>query len=266
MTSTAEGVPLLVFDQVTLGYPGTRTLPVLNDFSLTVDAHTFVSVVGPSGCGKSTLLHATAGFIPPLSGSIRLLGQPIEAPGLDIGFVSQRYALFPWLTVEENVAFGLRSQQRPDSDIKEIVSGLLQTVGLDGRRSYYPEQLSGGMQQRVALARAMAPHPRLLLLDEPFSALDTQTRRRMHELLLQLWRQHSTTILFVTHDIQEALVLADRLVMLTTMQGEAKTLDVPFARPRTQETMASDVFRHLETIIASQFRRSTRAAGEPTES
>ena len=242
MSESSRAAPLLELAAVTVVYPNGPTAPILEDFSLTVESGTFLAVVGKSGSGKSTLLHTIAQFLRPVSGSIRLKRAAITEPGIDIGFVGQRYALFPWLTVEDNVAFGLRSQRRPDAEIRRSVAHLLDVVGLSAYMRYYPEQLSGSMQQRAALARAMAPNPSLLLLDEPFSALDTETPRRMRELLLCLWRGRSTTIIFVNHDIEEALLLADKVLILTPGSGRAQTIEVPFPRPRSRESRIHRAF------------------------
>jgi ABC-type nitrate/sulfonate/bicarbonate transport system ATPase subunit len=249
--------PLLVYNQLTVSYlsKGIRTT-VLDSFFLKLESGKFLAVVGPSGCGKSTLLNATAGFIMPDSGSIHLKGQLVSKPSLQIGFVSQSYVLFEWLTVEENIAFGLQSKKLPDKEIRQTVSSLLEVIGLTEQRGYYPSQLSGGMQQRVALARAIAPEPPVLLLDEPFSALDSETRIRMRELLLRLWTEHGTTILFVTHDVEEALILADRVLMLEKNGSPVSTMDVPFPRPRPHsiihteqfQSMAEKILFHYETF------------------
>lgn len=224
--------PLLVIDKITVSYPNRRKIPVLSEFSLCVPEGQFLAVIGPSGCGKSTLLHAIGGFARCDSGSMRLNGALIEKPSIEVGFVCQQYALFPWLTVEANIAFGLRSRKLSDAESRAIVHRLLETIGLVSERKNYPEQLSGGMQQRVALARAMAPRPAMLLLDEPFSSLDTETRQRMRDLLLRLWKETRTTILFVTHDIEEALLLSDEVVMLERDGVPPSTVPVPFPRPR----------------------------------
>jgi NitT/TauT family transport system ATP-binding protein len=245
--------PLLVFDELTVSYRNGRRAAVLQRFSLQVESGKFLAVVGPSGCGKSTLLHATAGFIKSDSGSIYLRGHVISEPSLQVGFVSQRYALFPWLTVAGNIAFGLRSQNLPDGAICQTVNHLLEVIGLAPQRDYYPEQLSGGMQQRVALARALAPEPPVLLLDEPFSSLDSETRHRMRELLLRLWAEHRTTILFVTHDIEEALLLADRLLMLEQDAGPARTMDVPFSRPRARPISQMEAFHDMVETISRHY-------------
>jgi len=249
--------PLLVYDQLTVSYlsKGIRTT-VLDRFSMKLEAGKFLAIVGPSGCGKSTLLNATAGFIMPDSGSILVEEQLVSKPSLKIGFVSQSYVLFEWLTVEENIAFGLQSKKLLDEEIRNTVSSLLEVIGLTEQREYYPAQLSGGMQQRVALARAIAPEPPLLLLDEPFSALDSETRIKMRELLLRLWTEHRTTVLFVTHDIEEALILADRVLMLEKKSNAINTIDVPFTRPRPHaiihtvefQCMAEKILFHYESF------------------
>jgi len=245
--------PLLVFDDVTIAYTNGSVVTVFERFSFAVEERLFLAVLGPSGCGKSSLLHATAGFIRPTAGMIRMKGKSISEPSIEIGFVSQRYALFPWLSVEGNIAFGLRSQKRPETEVLESVDSLLDIIGLAAQRHYYPDQLSGGMQQRVALARAMALNPPLLLLDEPFAALDTETRRKMQDLLLRLWGVRATTILFVTHDVEEALLLADRILLLTAVRGSGRTVDVPFRRPRQRGLEHSDAFQEFRTRMSLQF-------------
>lgn len=242
--------PLLVFDDVTIAYANGTITPVLERFSFAVEKQVFLAVLGPSGCGKSSLLHAAAGFIRPTAGTIRMKGKSISEPSIEIGFVSQRYALFPWLTVESNIAFGLRSQNRTETEVLECVDSLLDIIGLTTQRRYYPDQLSGGMQQRVALARAMALNPPLLLLDEPFAALDAETRRRMQDLLLRLWGERATTILFVTHDVEEALLLADRILLLTASRGPSRMVDVPFTRPRQRGLEHSGAFQEYLTRMS----------------
>lgn len=242
----------LVFDNVTLGYGGSPT-PVLESFSLSVDLQSFVAVLGPSGCGKSTLLHAAAGFLKPFGGAITLKGVPISEPGLEVGLVSQQYWLFPWRTVERNIAFGLESKDLMPDQRDAIVDRLLNLTDLARKRNAFPAQLSGGMQQRVALARAMAVDPSLLLLDEPFSALDRETRSQMRELLLQLWSEHRSTMLFVTHDIEEALLLADTLVLLRKHHGIAHTMDVPLGRPRPPGLVHTSQFRDLYAQVVGVF-------------
>ena len=223
---------ILEIDSLTVRYKNSDSVPVLSNVSLKIVAGELLAIIGQSGCGKSTLLHTVAGFIKPDSGRVMLNGRPHTEPSIQIGFISQRCSLFPWLTVEDNIAFGLRSQRTPEDQIQNTVNSLLKIVQLDDRRHYYPDQLSGGMQQRVALARSVAPEPAVLLLDEPFSALDSEIRKRMQDLLLQLWDQHRTTMVFVTHDIDEATTIADRILVLSQFDAP-RAVKVPFSRPRS---------------------------------
>ncbi|MDT8332773.1 ABC transporter ATP-binding protein [Roseomonas gilardii] len=179
----------------------------------------FTALIGPSGCGKSTLLNAIAGFAPLSGGVVTLDGRPIRGPGPEVGVVFQQYALFPWFTARGNVEFALKRLGHSAADRRRTADGALAEVGLAGRGDSYPGQLSGGMKQRVALARTLAARPKVLLMDEPFGALDAQTRASMHELLLGVWEAHRTTVLFVTHDVDEALVLADRVHVMAAGPG-----------------------------------------------
>ena len=209
------------------------TVPVLRDLSLAVRCGELVCLIGRSGCGKSTLLKIVAGFLTPTTGRCRLDGRPIGRPGPDRGVVFQEDALFPWLTVRENIGFGLAGRQWPRRQRQQEVDRILDLVGLQGYGDYLPRALSGGMKQRVALARVLIRSPRLLLMDEPFGALDAQAREEMQELLLQLVRQRRQTILFVTHDVQEAVVIADRVLVLEKDGGRIrKELAIDLDRPR----------------------------------
>ena len=225
-------------------------LTVLKDLSFEIASGAFLAVVGPSGCGKSTLLHAIAGFIRPTRGSVRLGEMLIVEPTSQIGYVGQSYALFPWLTVENNIAFGLRPKKLGQHAQRLIIDHFLEVIGLTQYRDSYPRQLSGGMQQRVALARAMAPDPRVLLLDEPFSALDPENRRNMRDLLLQLWKDQGTTIVFVTHDVEEGLLLADEMLLLKQNSGTAKSIKIPFPRPRADGLARTSEFARLLALIS----------------
>ena len=209
------------------------TVPVLHELSLAVRRGELVCLIGRSGCGKSTLLKIVAGFLTPTTGRCRLDGLPIGRPGPDRGVVFQEDALFPWLTVRENIGFGLAGRQWPRRQRQQEVDRILDLVGLQGYGDYLPRALSGGMKQRVALARVLIRSPRLLLMDEPFGALDAQAREEMQELLLQLVRQRRQTILFVTHDVQEAVVIADRVLVLEKDGGRIrKELAIDLDRPR----------------------------------
>ena len=196
----------------------------VDDLSLHVDDREFISIVGPSGCGKSTLLRVVAGLIRPNSGSVTLDNKPITEPGADRGMVFQTYTLFPWLTVQGNVEYGPRLKGLPAAERDRIVRQYIGAVGLTGFERSYPKELSGGMMQRVAIARTLAIDPRILLMDEPFGALDAQTRSLMQAELLNIWRRTPKTVIFVTHDVQEAVFLADRVAVMSARPGRIKAL------------------------------------------
>jgi NitT/TauT family transport system ATP-binding protein len=203
----------------------------------------FISIVGPSGCGKSTLLRVAAGLVRPDIGEVLLDGKQITGPGADRGMVFQSYTLFPWLTVQGNVEFGPRLKHLPASQRTEVAREYIDLVGLRGFERSYPKELSGGMMQRVAIARALANDPEVLLMDEPFGALDAQTRVIMQELLVNIWQRTPKTILFVTHDIDEALFLSDRVYIMTARPGRIKqVLDVRLPRPRSLEVITEPQF------------------------
>ena len=206
----------------------------LQDISLEVKENEFVSIVGPSGCGKSTLLSIIGGFEKPTRGQVFLGGKPIDGPSRERGFVFQADALFQWLSVEENVSYGLRVQGYPRDKQREIVDRNLELVGLTKFRGLAPRQLSGGMRQRVAIARALATDPRILLLDEPFGALDVLTRKKMQDELARIWDQTHKTVVLVTHAIDEALLMSDRIFVMTRSPGRIRrSLDVELERPRS---------------------------------
>ena len=206
----------------------------LENVSLGVKENEFVSIVGPSGCGKSTLLSIIGGFEKPTSGQVFLDGEPIDGPSRERGFVFQADALFQWLSVEQNVAYGLRVQGYPGDKQREIVDRNLRLVGLSQFRSLAPRQLSGGMRQRVAIARALATDPKILLLDEPFGALDVLTRKKMQDELARIWDQTHKTVVLVTHAIDEAVLLSDRIFVMTKSPGRIRrSLDVELERPRS---------------------------------
>ena len=205
----------------------------LDRIDLEIGAGEYVAITGPSGCGKSTLLNAVAGFAPPSSGAILVDGRPVTGPGPQRGMVFQEYALFPWMTVEQNIRFGLEIKRMRGPEIERRVSDLLGLLSLADFRTRYPKDLSGGMRQRVAIARVLALDSPILLMDEPFGALDALTRRNLQDELLRLWAELKKTILFVTHSIEEAIYLADRIVVMTYRPGTIKRdLLVEIARPR----------------------------------
>ncbi len=254
----------IAIDAVTRTFPGLRggqATQALLPIDLKVAQNDFVTILGPSGCGKSTLLRIVAGLEEPSQGEVRVQGRPVEGAGPDRGMVFQSYTLFPWLTVAENIGFGLREKRmaRPVRD--EIVSGYIAKVGLAGFERHYPKQLSGGMQQRTAIARALANDPEILLLDEPFGALDNQTRGLMQELLLEIWEADRKTVLFVTHDIDEAIFLGGRCVVMTARPGRIKTeIPIPLPHPRHYRMKTSPEFLALKETITEEIREEAKKA------
>ena len=235
----------------------------LQPTSLDVAQGEFVALLGPSGCGKSTLLRIVAGLDTPSEGSVMLDGVPVGAPGADRGMVFQSYTLFPWLTVEQNIRFGLQEAGMPEAEQRRVCAGLIGRVGLRGFERHWPRQLSGGMQQRVALARALAPDPAILLLDEPFGALDHQTRELMQELLAEIWTGDGArkTVLFVTHDIEEAVFLAGRVLVMSARPGRIKLdLPVPLPWPRAYTVKTSPEFVALKARLTEEIRDEVRRA------
>ena len=201
---------------------GASAVTALEAIRLSVDEHEFVSIVGPSGCGKSTLLYLVGGFLQPTEGEIRLRDRPVTGPGRDRGIVFQRYSLFPWLTVRGNIAYGLQEMGLARDERDRIVAEHLRLVHLEGFGDRYPRELSGGMQQRVAIAQTLACNPDILLMDEPFGALDAQTRRILQSEVRRIWRRGSKTVLFVTHDVEEAVALGTRIVVMSARPGRIK--------------------------------------------
>jgi len=248
----------LVIDAVSKTFPGgPRHAPTLalQPVALQVAANDFVTILGPSGCGKSTLLRIVAGLERPTQGRVLLDGTPVTGPGRDRGMVFQSYTLFPWLSVEDNIRFGLREQGMAEPRQREIAAHYVARVGLAGFERHYPRMLSGGMQQRTAIARALANDPRILLLDEPFGALDHQTRGLMQELLLSVWESERKTVLFVTHDIEEAIFMANRVVVMTARPGRIKDevrVDLDHPRHYTMKTTAE--FSALKAHLTEETR------------
>ncbi|ACA16735.1 ABC transporter related [Methylobacterium sp. 4-46] len=237
------------------GVAGRAPLRALDPTDLAVAPNDFITLLGPSGCGKSTLLRIVAGLDRPTRGRVLVGGREVRRPGPDRGMVFQSYTLFPWLTVAENIGFGLRERGLPAPERREIVASFLDKVGLRGFEAHYPKQLSGGMQQRTAIARALANDPAILLLDEPFGALDTQTRGLMQELLLDLWERERKTVIFVTHDIEEAVFMASRVVVMTARPGRIKA-DVPvdLPHPRHYTVKTSPAFSDLKARLTELVR------------
>jgi NitT/TauT family transport system ATP-binding protein len=244
--------PRLQVDKVSLRYqkPDGGVFTALDQVSFEVPDQQFAVLVGPSGCGKSSLLYLTAGLNEPTSGEIYVGGQQVQGPGADRGMVFQSYTLFPWLTVRQNVEFGLKRRGMPAAQRKDIVDYYVNEVGLSGFADNYAKQLSGGMMQRVAIARALANDPQILLMDEPFGALDSQTRLQMQQLLLRVWGNSKKTVLFVTHDIDEAILLGDRVYVMGARPGRIKQiLDVPIERPRTLDMVMERSFIEMKREI-----------------
>lgn len=248
--STEVVVPKVALDSISLSYKTTSGDPLLalDKINLEVKPGEFLCIVGPSGCGKSTLLHLIAGLQAQTSGSVRVDGKPVQGPGTDRILIFQDLGLFPWLTVSGNVEFGMKMKNLPKSEREEKVQHYLQLVQLSKFRNSYIHQLSGGMRQRVALARALATGPDVLLMDEPFAALDAQTRDLLHDEVERIWAETGSTIIFVTHNVREAARLADRVALLTFRPGHVKQeFQVNLPRPRHMEH--PDVTRMARTIL-----------------
>ncbi|GJD40840.1 ABC transporter ATP-binding protein [Methylobacterium bullatum] len=235
----------------------------VSDVSLNVQPGEFVSIVGPSGCGKSTLLNALAGFLTPSGGTVTVDGEAISGPSADRGMIFQQYSLFPWKTVRENVEFGLKMKGVSRSERERRARTLLGLAGLTPFENHYPDRLSGGMKQRVGIVRALATGPRILLLDEPFGALDAQTRLIMQQILTNMWQRLKISVLFVTHDIDEAIFLSDRIYVMTARPGGIKAeVAVPLPRPREPSMTLSSEFLGLRRGLMSLIREeSIRAMG-----
>lgn len=248
---------VLEIDRVSKVFTQKRNRTVaLDTIEFGVHRRELVCVVGPSGCGKSTLIRILAGLEDATSGRILMNGKPITGPGPDRGMVFQKYTLFPWLNVCRNVMFGIEMGGVNRLEAQRQAMQWLQMIGLEQFATAYPHQLSGGMQQRVAIARALAASPRVLLMDESFSALDAQTRTKMQNYLMEIWRKIDITIVFITHDLDEAIYLADRILVLKPHPGRVEeVIEVPLSRPRRAEQMTSDEFlatkAHLENLIRS---------------
>ena len=239
---------------------GALTL-ALQATDMNVAENDFITILGPSGCGKSTLLRIVAGLDQQTSGEVLLDGKRISGPGADRGMVFQSYTLFPWLNVRDNVCFGLNERGMARQDQLDVAQAFIRKVGLNGFENHYPKQLSGGMQQRTAIARALANRPRMLLMDEPFGALDHQTRELMQELLLGIWEAERKTVLFVTHDIDEAVFMGGRVLVMSARPGRIK-LDrtVPIAHPRGYAIKTTPLFMQLKAELTEQVRAEVLAA------
>ncbi len=240
---------------------GSSVVEAVRDVSINVQPSEFVSLIGPSGCGKFTLLSIVAGFHRPTSGEALLDGKPITKPGSERGVVFQQYSLFPWLSVRKNVEFGLRMAGVARREREGKARALLGMAGLLAFRNHYPDQLSGGMKQRIGIVRALATSPQVLLMDKPFGALDTQTRVVMQEILTNMWQRFRISVLFVTHDIEEAIFLSDRVYVMTARPGRIKAeIKVPLPRPRRAEMTGMPQFAELVNRLKGLIREESIAA------
>lgn len=257
-------MPQINFEHLCIDFPGRGGQPAqraVDDLHLEVADREFVCLLGPSGCGKSTALNVVAGFLEPTEGSMLVDGKPVSGPAPDRGVVFQDANIFPWLTVEKNVGFGPSLRKSRGDDYSERVADLIEKVGLTGFENHLPLELSGGMRQRVGLARTLINDPSILLMDEPFGALDAQTRIIMQELLLNLWERDRKTVLFVTHDIDEALLLGDRVVVMSARPGRVKeilTVDLP--RPRTYEVTLDPEFARMRLHLLNELHSESEQA------
>jgi NitT/TauT family transport system ATP-binding protein/sulfonate transport system ATP-binding protein len=260
--STATRLSIRGISRVFKGPRGTETV-ALAPTSLDVAANDFITILGPSGCGKSTLLRIVAGLDRPSAGGAVLNGAEIRGPGRDRGMVFQSYTLFPWLTVAQNIAFGLRERGVAPGQQSAVVARYLGAMGLEDFADHLPKQLSGGMQQRTAIARALANDPEILLMDEPFGALDNQTRGLMQELLLGIWERERKTVLFVTHDIEEAIFMASRVVVMTARPGRIKVdLPVDLPHPRDYRLKTTPAFVALKARLTEEIRNEAVIAAQ----
>lgn len=248
---------------LTVVYRARSDVEAVKNLSLDITPGEFVCLLGTTGCGKSSILHVIAGFVIPTRGDAFVDGVLVDSPSPDRGMVFQQFALFPWLTVLGNVRFGPRSIGKATSEATRIAYDHLDMVGLRDFASAFPDELSGGMQQRVALARALANDPRVLLMDEPFGALDAQTRAQMQEWLLGIWSGSGKTVMFVTHDVDEAIFLADRIVVLTARPAQIKSIiPVTLARPRTYDVMTTEQYVAIKREVLGLIREETARAAE----
>jgi NitT/TauT family transport system ATP-binding protein len=252
------------FANVSMQFPtDSGMLEVVKDMSFTINQGDFVSLVGPSGCGKTTLLNMAAGFVKPTSGRVTLDDKPIEGPGPDRGVMFQEYGVFPWLTVEQNIAFGLnlkRSGNLGEQEKKEIVDRYLKLMGLTDFRKAFPKTLSGGMRQRLALARTYAVHPEFVLMDEPFGALDAQTRSAMHDLLLEVLHAEGKTVLLITHSVEEAVYLSNKVLVISARPSRIReVVEIPFPYPRHRSLQETPEFNALRAHIHDSVMREYAA-------
>lgn len=257
MAGNSSGDVIVKIDHVEKIYQGrSGEVVALNGVDMEIRENEFVCVVGPSGCGKLTLLNIIAGLERPTSGRVCVKGKEVVNPGSERGVIFQQYALFPWLTVKKNVKFGLKLRGVKEPELSVIADKYIRLVGLEEFGDSYPKELSGGMKQRVAIARAYAVNPEILLMDEPFGALDAQTRTQLQTELLETWEKEKKTCFFITHDVEEAIILAQRVVIMSARPGRVKEIvpvNIPY--PRTQETKMTKEFLDLKVHVWGQVYR-----------
>jgi NitT/TauT family transport system ATP-binding protein len=260
--STAGGIHRAQFDHVSLAFDTPKgKLTVVEDVTYDINDGDFIAVIGPSGCGKTTMMSMLAGFQKPTAGNVLFDGQPVKGPGPERGVIFQEYGVFPWLTAKENIAFGLKLKANhvPFSERDQICEHYLSLMGLSDFANSYPKHLSGGMRQRLAIARAYAVKPQFLLMDEPFGALDAQTRANMQNLLLKVLATEGKTVMLITHSVEEAIYLASRIVVVTARPARIKQIiDVPFAYPRDESLQERPEFgelrSHIRDLVMSEYR------------
>lgn len=260
--------PRIRFEGVSMDFPtASGPMRVLDNIDCDIHEGEFVSIIGPSGCGKTTMMNLVGGFAQPTAGRVLLDGQPVRGPGSDRGVIFQEYGVFPWLTVEENIGFGLtlRSNRVPAAERKEICQRYMQLMGLADFARHHPKHLSGGMRQRLALARAYAVRPQFLLMDEPFGALDAQTRSAMQDLLLQLQMAEGKTVMLITHSVEEAIYLSSRIIVVTARPARIRAaIDVPFPYPRAENLHEDPRFgelrSHIHALVMEEYAKQSRQA------
>ena len=262
----------IVFDRVSMEFPSAHgPMRVVDDVSYEIRDGEFVAIIGPSGCGKTTMMNMVAGFVQPTQGRVLLDGQPIASPGPDRGVIFQEYGVFPWLTVRDNIAFGLKLAANPATDAqrREICARYMNLMGLSEFADAWPKMLSGGMRQRLALARAYAVRPQFLLMDEPFGALDAQTRTAMQDLLLQVLQTEGKTVMLITHSVEEAIYLASRIIVMSARPTRIREeIPIPFAYPRSESLHETREFgelrSHVRELVMKEYAAQARMGSETT--
>jgi NitT/TauT family transport system ATP-binding protein len=263
----------IAFDHVALEFPGPKgAIRVVDDVSYEIEQGEFVSIIGPSGCGKTTMMNMVAGFVTPTAGTVKVNGEIVRGPGPDRGVIFQEYGVFPWLSVRDNIAFGLKLRANRVSEAKrnEICDRYMRLMGLSDFADAYPKMLSGGMRQRLALARAYAVKPQFLLMDEPFGALDAQTRSSMQDLLLEVLQVEGKTVMLITHSVEEAIYLSHRIIVMTARPTKIREIiEVPFPHPRTESLHENPQFGQLRSrvrdLVMQEYAVQTRLTTQTTD-